>query len=532
MLKKTTLDFKSTGVLNQLLLDYLSKKETLKPFYGFFPDKKGFKELLDTKPYASFDRATLSQILAEQSATVNNSSEATLGNIASLKEKNTFTVTTGHQLCLFTGPLYFIYKIFSAINLAEELRKEFPSFRFIPVYWMASEDHDFEEVSSFVVNGQTFKWDSLQSGAVGDFDPAELKKQLPALREALGISKNADQLYKLFEGSYLKHKNLADATRFLVNELFGQYGLVTIDGNNKTLKQQFVPFFKKDLFENLPFQLVEEGVRGLSGLGYTSQVNPRSINCFYLEKGLRTRIEKQDDRFHLVGTEKTLTAKELETILATAPERISPNVVLRPLYQQVILPNLAYIGGPGELAYWLEFKKMFDSFGAVFPILMPRNFVTVVDKPTLEKIKKLNFTASDFFRPEQELVKHYMNKSGQVVDLSKEKQAADDHYTALKKKAGAIDITLEKHIAAELARVQKKLDAIGEKANRALKRKAETELNRINSVKQTLFPGGVPQERHDNFSSFYLSYGPSFFETVKESIDPFGLTVKVLVEEG
>lgn len=530
MFKKLNLDFKSAGTLSPLLLDYLDKKEILKPFYASFPDKQGFSELLKTNPYSAVDRESLSKILLKQSQSVKNTSELSVKNISLLTGKNSFTVTTGHQLCLFTGPLYFIYKIFSAINLAEELKKEHPGSDFIPVYWMASEDHDFEEVSSFLVNGRSVKWNSEQKGAVGDFNTAELRTLMPALREALGISENATYLIELFEKAYLKHSTLADATRFLVNELFGKHGLVTVDGNDRDFKQQFKSFFKKDIFENLPMRLVDASVKTLAEMNYQSQVNPRPINCFYIEPGLRARIEKNGDVFHLVGTDRSLTKQELENIIDEAPEKISPNVVLRPLYQQAILPNIAYIGGPGELAYWLEFKKMFDELSVTFPILMPRNFLTVVDKATQHRIEKLKLSVTDFFDSEQKLIKKFMINSDQVVGLDAEKGKAELVYSELAKKVIAIDPTLEKHVAAELTRLLKKLDGVALKANRALRKKAETELNRITSIKQILFPNGIPQERSENFSALYLSYGPELFEEMKRSIQPFLLNQKILVE--
>lgn len=531
MFKKTTLDFRKAGVLNQLVLDYIEKKENLKPFYGFYPNKKGFADLLNTQPYSQFDRAALVNILSRQAGLVKNTSEASQKNIQLLADANAFTVTTGHQLCLFTGPLYFIYKIFSTINLAEELKKENPNHNFVPVYWMASEDHDFEEVSSFNVNEKSVKWNSEQSGAVGNFDTSELKALLPALREALGISENSKYLFDLFEKAYLKHKTLAHATRFLVNDLFGRYGLVVVDGDDAAFKQQFKSFFKDDIFANAAFHTVGKSVKALADLGYHSQVSPRAINCFYIEPGLRARIEKSRDVYNLVGTERNFTKQELDKIIEETPEKISPNVVLRPLYQQVILPNIAYIGGPGELAYWLEFKKLFDDARVVFPILMPRNFVTVIDKVTDQKIEKLKFNVSDFYIGEQELIKKFMITSGKLFDLEAERKTAESFYEEVIKRTTAIDSSLDKHIAAELKRVLNKLDSIALKTNRAVKRKSEVELNRIKNIKQVFFPNGVPQERSENFSSLYITYGVALFNELKNAIDPFILDQKILVEK-
>lgn len=531
MFKTTQLDFKNSGTLNKLVFDYLEKKNDLNSFYEFFPDKIGFSELLKSAPYADFNRAGLSDILLRQSELVNNTSVNSLENISVLKNNNTFTVTTGHQLCLFTGPLYFIYKIFSTINLAESLKKEFPQYRFVPVYWMASEDHDFEEISSFYSNGKTVKWESEQKGAVGEFKTSELKKILPQLRETFGISENANYLFGLFENAYLKNESLSKATQFLVNELFGKYGLVTIDGNDVAFKSQIKTLFRKDLFENSPATFVNESIKKLEIKGYHAQVNPRQINCFFLENNLRARIEKKGDVYSLTGTERTFSNSEVETIIATQPQNLSPNVVLRPVYQQLILPNIAYIGGPGELAYWLEFKAMFDALGVFFPILMPRSFLSVVDAPTARKIEGLKFSEVDFFKPEAELIKDFMLKHNQVFHLELEKDKFKNIYSEIAEKTNLVDKTLSGHVHAELQKTLNRLDHIAGKANKALKRNSETDLNRIKSIKQSLFPGNVPQERHENFSSLYIKYGPSFFDLLKNEIDPFELSHQILTEK-
>lgn len=521
MFKKTTLDFKTSGALNKLVADYIHKKENLKPFYGFFPDEAGFAQLLKTPPYADFDRGPLSKILDEQARQVKNTSEASFINIQKLSQKNTFTVTTGHQLCLFTGPLYFIYKILSAINLAERLKTRFPDLDFVPVYWMASEDHDFEEINHFHSSGKTIRWKSSQTGGVGNFKTDELKKLLPQIQELFGRSENADYLSALFEDAYLKHGSLSDATRFLANALFGNYGLVTLDGNERSFKQQFVDEFRKDIFENSAQKLVTSSITQLEAIGYTSQVNPRPINCFFLEEGLRTRIEKNGDVYNLVGTRRSFTKPELEAIIETSPEKISPNVVLRPLYQQVILPNLAYVGGPGELAYWLEFKNLFDKSGVLFPILLPRNFVTFADKHSLNKINQLGFLLADLFKPEQELIKELQVKKDTVFNLDREKSQISEFYAAIMDQVIKTDKTLSGSVAAELKRTLNGFDRINAKTNRSIRRKLETEINQLSAAKERLFPNNVPQERYENFSSLYIRYGKQFMHEIKTNTDPF-----------
>lgn len=532
MFKTETIDLKTSGAINALVMDYLEKKETLKPFYDNYPDKNGFSELLKTNLYSQLDRNLLSEILLKQSKLVNNTSALSLKKIESLKQKNVFTVTTGHQLCLFTGPLYFIYKILSTINLAEELKKEFTDFDFVPVYWMASEDHDFEEVNNFNVFGKNFKWESKQAGAVGDFKTDELKELFVLIKESLGTTENAVYLSSLFEKAYLNHSTLKDATRFLANELFGTYGLVIVDGHDEQFKQQFKTVFEKEIFENSSFDKVKESTESLNKLGYSTQVNPRPINCFYIEDNVRGRIERAGSKFNVVGTELSFTEEELKNIIKNNPEKISPNVVLRPVYQQCILPNIAYIGGPGELAYWLQYKKMFDALNALFPILMPRNFVTVIDASTKNKIDKLNFTPADFFKEAQELINAYQLKTNNVFALDKEKEELTKLYNGLIEKISGVDKTLNAAAMAELQKTINGVDLLIGKANKALKQRSETEINQITGVKQKLFPNAVPQERFENFSGFYLKYGVAFLSQLKENIHPFALDHKLFIEGG
>jgi bacillithiol biosynthesis cysteine-adding enzyme BshC len=531
MFKITHLNLRQAGTLNPLMQDYIERNKKTSPYYTFFPDKTGFSELLKTNPYAGFNRKTLAEILLRQSRQVENTSESSVAAIAKLEVPNTYTVTTGHQLCLFTGPLYFIYKIFSVINLARDLKAEFPDKDFVPVYWMASEDHDFEEIASFYVEEKTIRWKSDQKGAVGNFKTQELKALLPELSMALGLSENSKYLLELFETAYLKHPNLSQATRYLVNALFGEYGLVCVDGDDASFKQQFKSYFAKDLFENATQQHVNKSIAGLEALGYSIQVNPRPINCFYLDEQQRLRIEKNGELYQLVGTDRSFTKKELEALIDAQPERLSPNVVLRPVYQQVILPNIAYVGGPGELAYWLEFKTMFESFGVFFPVLMPRNFITVINRASRKNIEKLKLSEQDVFKSEEELIHQYLVEANSVFDLKKEETLLEAEYLKIAERSKSIDPTLERHVLAARQRALNQLKVVEQKTNRALKKREQTTIRQIEAVKQHLFPKGVPQERYDNFAAFYLNYGPGFFKAIQKAIDPFALDHKILVEK-
>ena len=396
---------------------------------------------------------------------------------------------------------------------------------------MASEDHDFKEINHLHLFGKKLVWQTEQTGAVGDFKTKELERFKNDLRDVLGTSENASYLVSLFEHAYLQHETLSEATRFLVNELFGDYGLVTLDGNDKKFKDQFVDHFKADIFGESHFKAVTESIDSLKSLGYEAQVKPRQINSFFLKTGFRGRFEGDGETYKVVGSDLSFTKPELERLIEEHSETISPNVVLRPLYQQCILPNVAYIGGPGELAYWLEFKKMFDSHTVQFPILIPRNFISIIEKPLKNKIRKLDFSEEDFFKSETELLKQMQIKSGAVFVVVEEKEKLSKIYQVLSEKIIDIDKTLVGSVNAELQKVLSGLENISGKANRAIKLQMDSEIGQIKNIKQKIFPEGIPQERYENFSAFYLRFGKEFLKTLKNKTDPFVIEQYLLIED-
>ncbi len=504
---------KNTKLFSKLFEDYLHQDEKVKPFYKYHIGKKDFESYLNEQDFSYVNRTILVESLLNQSKLVSNTNQKTISAINLLANENTLTITTGHQLCLFTGPLYFIYKIISTINLCKTLSKEFPSKNVVPVYWMASEDHDFEEINHVHVFGKKVVWNANEKGSVGNFKTESLKDVIIELKNILGENENTTNLIQLFEDAYLKNKNLADATRYLVNELFGDYGLITLDGNDNALKQQFKEEFKTDLFKNTAFEVVNETINQLK-VNYGAQVSPRTINVFYTEPNLRERIEKQNERYQVLNTVISFSKEELENIINTAPEKLSPNVVLRPLYQQKILPNIAYVGGPGELAYWLEYKTLFENYKINFPILMPRNFAMLIDKGTQNKIKKLNLETESIFKDGEELVKEFIKTEHADVNLNEFNEPLNYVFGSISDLVSTIDKSLIGSVEAEKQKALNGILSLNQKINKALKQKSETDINQIWSIKTKLFPNNIPQERYDNFSMYYAKYGKEFIENL------------------
>ncbi|WP_422361535.1 bacillithiol biosynthesis cysteine-adding enzyme BshC [Reichenbachiella sp.] len=511
------IDLRDTQSFSNFFLDYLDNKEELKKFHGLRPEMSCFEKQISKKQYADENRQVLCQVLNEQYKKVNQSPAVT-ANLASLKQSNTYTITTGHQLNIFTGPLYFIYKIATVVNACKTLKKKYPTYNFVPVYWMASEDHDFDEISYFNLFGKKYEWQTDQTGAVGRFRNEGLKELLESLPEKAPI----------FEKAYLENENLADAVRCYVNDLFADEGVVVIDADQSALKKLFSPIIKDELLHGRSNDLVETTNSELEAAGYSPQIYSREINFFYLQENSRARIIKEGSSYQVKNTSLKFSEAEILSELENHPKRFSPNVVMRPLYQEVILPNLAYVGGPAEMIYWLQLPKVFDQYETAFPILLPRNFALYINKGFQKKLEKFELSSNDIFRNVEDLRADYLAKHGEnEMSLNGEVDDLKEVYDLLIKKAETIDASLKGFIAAEHAKAAKGLDNIAKRLKKSEEQKHETALNQIGALKDKLFPSGGLQERHDNFLNFYLN-NPNFVKEVLDSLDAFDLRMHVL----
>ncbi len=509
--------FHQTNAFKDLFLDYIDKKKELTPFYGNFPDLAGFKNQIGKKQFPKDKREILVSVLKKQYSHL-TTNETVKANIEALEDENTYTITTGHQLNIFTGPLYFIYKIITVVNLCEKLSSEFPDKKFVPVYWMATEDHDFDEICYFNLFGKKYQWESNQTGAVGKFSPNGIQQILEELPEKVEV----------FERAYRENETLSGATRQYVNEIFGQYGLVALDGDDPKLKKQFTDVIVDDLHNHQANELAGKAAEKLNQMGYQSQVYPRSINFFYQENGIRERIVKESDQFRVNETDIQFSPTEIHNLIDDHPEKFSPNVVLRPLFQEMILPNLAYIGGPAEIAYWLQLKDIFIHYKVPFPILVPRNFALVIPKNIQQKVDKLGMKPEELFMDFHELKLSYLARnSDSEISIQAEMDTIQQTFESIQSKASNVDKSLEGFIAAESAKTQKSLDNIAKRIRKSEEKKQETEINQLENVIGKLFPNDNLQERHDNFLNFYIN-NPNFIDEVKSAFDPLDFTFFIL----
>ena len=517
-----TVPYRTTGYFSKLICDYLDREAGLDQFYHRFPLESEFGAQLEEKSQFSKEkRSVLVDRLNSQYSGL-SVSEATQANIDSLSNENTFTITTGHQLNLFTGPLYFLYKIFSVINLSKRLKESYPNYHFVPIFWMASEDHDFDEINYFNIHGKKLRWNRESGGAVGDMDTQGLEYVHDLFQKEVGSHEFAEKVTDLFRETYVKHKTLSEATRFLGNELFKEYGLVIVDGNDAELKKQFAPYVEMELRERKSYEIVKETSAKLKSLGYREQVSPREINLFYLSDGLRERIIEQEGLFHVNNTQQSYSLDEILSELEEHPERFSPNALLRPLYQEVILPNLCYIGGGGELAYWMQLKAYFDAVQVPFPILLLRNSALLVRDKQLQKLEKLNATIEELFLPTLELENVHTQRLSEIdIDFRAQRNFLKEQFAALYEVAKDTDGSFVGAVAAQEKKQLNGLDRLEKRLLKAQRRKLNDQLQRLTDLQEELFPGGHLQERENNFSEFYLEDGPGLLQKIKKELDPF-----------
>ncbi|MFC7525519.1 bacillithiol biosynthesis cysteine-adding enzyme BshC [Parapedobacter sp. GCM10030251] len=528
-MKATYIDYKDTNSFSDTLLAYLDDHPALRPFAGNRPELEGFTRQIAAKE-GTVDRKLLVQRLKQQYGDLLQDQQAVAANVEALGNEQTFTVTTGHQLNIFTGPLYFIFKIASAIRLARDLKAAFPAYTFVPIYWMATEDHDFAEINHTRLHGKKISWETSAQGATGRMKTEGMGDVVRQYQNFLGLSENSSRLSRMIDEAYLQQDNLANATRLLVHRLFGSYGLVILDADDRPLKQSFASVIEQDILGEHSHQAIEQTSKALKEAGFATQVHAREINFFYLTDAFRERIVRLDDgRYEVLHQGIYFTEAELRTEIRNHPERFSPNVVMRPLYQELILPNLAYIGGGAEMVYWLQLKASFQHYGIAFPILVPRNSAMITDDNMAVKVLRLDLTFRSIFKTTDELKKEYVRRhTKHRLNLHDEWMELNAIFGKLRLRAHKIDPTLGPSTDAVKARLRKAINNLEKKLLKADKRNHEDALIQIDRIKEKLFPGGVLQERSENFGLLYVKYGDRLISELVAHFEPLAFKFTII----
>jgi bacillithiol biosynthesis cysteine-adding enzyme BshC len=524
----------SAGGFTTLFLDYLRNSPETRPFYRHhFLDASGYQAVMDTIAARQPDRKTVGEVLREQNNAF-GSDPLAFENISLLEKPDTFAVVTGQQVGLFGGPLYTVFKTVTTLKLARLLKTRYPDKNFVPVFWVEGEDHDFAEMNSVGVldpDGKPVTVEYLPGGimpernvgAVGEiaFD-STLSQTLEALRTALQKTEYTDSLMQRLGECYTVGRTFNQAFVAWMNTLFKEQGLVFITPSHPRLKEILSPIFVKELTE---FPRASQLVIGQSAElehKYHAQIKTKSINLFMFHKGGRYLIEPREHDFSLKGTRHFLSKDEMVRIARESPSQLSPNVVLRPIAQDTLLPTVAYIAGPSEIAYHAQLRPVYDYFGVTQPIIYPRASASFLEERVKRITEKYSVDIIDFFKDKDGITARVVEEISNVkldqVFGDADRQIQDAMHQ-LKFGLSEVDPTLVGALENVNQKIKTNVNLLKGKAVEAQKRRNETAVRQIEKTVDALLPAGSLQERENNVSYYMNKYGPEIIRWLMRELE-------------
>jgi bacillithiol biosynthesis cysteine-adding enzyme BshC len=514
----TRIPYADTRRFSALVTDYLAGHEGLRELHAEPPTREGLHRTAQARPFSAEDRLVLSTALAAQYAGL-ALPDAVSDNLAALRRPDALTVTTGHQLCLFGGPLYVPFKILNVVRLARQLTTELGR-PVLPVFWMATEDHDRAEIDHTWLNGSRVHWPGHAAGAVGRMPLHDIDAVLAQAAALLGDGDHAPAIRDLLYAAYRPDRTLAQATRHFVNALFGRFGVLCVDGDDPALKQRFVPHMREEVLNQVALRTVSHANARLAER-YAVQAHAREINLFHLCPGHRRRIVQEGEGYHVLDGGPSWSPDQLLRELEARPEDFSPNVLLRPVYQETILPNIAYVGGGGELAYWLQLKPLFHALQVPMPAVLLRTSAGFLPAKHMRQWADLGLTATDLFASFDALrARVAAERVPFSTDMAAERERLQAFYHDLAARAAAADPSLKASAEAHATRALHGLERFGKALLRSAKRREADALARMDRVHAALFPGGGLQERRDNILPMLAAQGEGLLDRLLAELDP------------
>jgi bacillithiol biosynthesis cysteine-adding enzyme BshC len=525
---------RSEGGFSQLYRDYINDFHKVEHYF-----ETDFHSLDTLGKYAHRltqrirHRSILVEVLLEQNQQF-GIGEAAINNIYSLADDNTFAIVTGQQVGMLTGPMYTIYKTITTIKLAKHLATIYPDYKFVPIFWLEGEDHDFEEVNKinvlnsdntptcveYLPNGKPV---TKNLGAVGEIGLDDyINMYFDTLEKTLGNSEYRQPLIELLKSAYFAGTNINQSFALLMNKLFEGEGLVFISSNDKRLKQLLSPLFLKELSE-FPrvSQLIIEQSAELED-NYHAQIKTKALNLFHLSKGGRYFIEPREDGFSLKGSKQHFTKDELLEIATNNPELLSPNVALRPICQDTILPTLVYVAGPAEIAYFAQLKKVYRHFDLTMPMIYPRASITLVEEKLERMMDKYQLELIEFFEGSDKINRRVIDNISEIKidDMFAEINVRiADLTNEMRFGLNYIDSTLLGALENTRLKIEQQFSTLKEKVIEAQKRKHETGLRQIAKVVNSILPNKNYQERELNIIHFMNKHGLDFAHSLQSVIE-------------
>lgn len=503
----------------RLFQDYCSNSEKISPFFEFNPFLSSeIQRKADSIRYKT-SRKGLNEVLLEYN---NINYEAVNANIRLLLEdERSLTVTTGQQLTVLGGPLFTLYKIVTAIGLSKKYT-DLLGRPVIPVFWLADEDHDFPEVAGLGYPGPDSTWTTFTLKEPEAFGKPVGKINLDGnwstffeeVKKTLPQTEFTEDIVEIVQRAYVPGVNHSKAFGSLIQQIFGKYGLVLAGSASATAKKlmadDVVDLIAKsdDLYEALEQQSVS------LEKDYHRQAAVSPSNWFICDnEDRRKKLHKDGDHWHCDGL--SFNAHELMKFAAEHPQRMSPNVFMRPILQDILLPNIAYVAGPGEIAYYAQMKSMYEVAGMQMPAIVPRLSATIIESNIRKFLNELPFPLHDYGKRVEDLHKIYV-ESNQTLDIQ---HFANDWITKVEELANSKTDQIEQFeptLVGTLVRVrQDQINAINtlrQKMIRAEKNRLDVQLKRISKVQLSLFPNMNLQERELAFIYPFAKYGTDFID--------------------
>ncbi len=514
---------------NKFDLAYWKNPDQFVKLTGSHPNLKDIFNQLETRKEYKL-RTEIAGILMKQYEQFDSQSTV-FNQINLLKQPNTFTVICAHQPCLFGGPAFWAYKILSTIKLCKDLHNKYPDYNFIPVYISGNEDHDFEEINHLNIFNTRLEWIENPGQATGSLPVEGLYPVFELLKTMFARNDGAIQFLNSLKIQLDACTSYANFYRSFVDSLFGNRGLIYFDPNDAEAKALFAPIIKKELISGFISSESKSANTQIEEMSFPLQVNPRDINLFYHHSEGRKRIQKSEGYFELVDTDVRWTESEILSKLETNPSLFSPNVLMRPLYQEFLFPNVAFVGGGGEIAYWMQLRACFKHVSIPYPVLFRRFSAFYFDKSLLTKIAKTAFQPADFLKPYQELENEFISThSNSVISIDEQLDCIQDQLQKINLAGKSLDVPTQISIESEIQKILKSLDQITAKRNKVIKIKYDQDLQNIQKIKFALFPNHSIQERFYSFLPMYFNFGEAFFDFIENSYSPGKFEVTMIYE--
>lgn len=534
----------ASGGFSELFFDYVYDFDEVGRFYPpNFRDNHSYEALLKQIDARSIDRTTLVSVMLEQNRLFGVPAKA-LENIQLLERPTTYAVVTGQQVGIFGGPAYTVFKTITTIKLAQRLKLKFPHYDFVPVFWIEGEDHDFAEMNHISVFDSEAKPVNVQylpggempernMGAVGEltFD-ASLDQSFATLEAALQKTEFTATLVNKLKEFYKTGATFNGAFASWMSHLFEDYGLTFLSVHDTRLKKLLSPLFVKEI-EGYPKTSQTVIARSAElEQKYHAQIKAKSINLFLFHKDGRYGIEPREHDFSLKGTRHFLQEDELLKIAVETPELLSPNVVLRPIAQDTLLPTVAYVGGPSEIAYHGQLGPVYESFGVTPPILYPRASASFVEDRVARTIEKYQLELVSFFEDVEQVKARIVE---QIEEVKVDKIFGDttklvhDALNEIRFGIKEIDPTLLGTLDGVKSKFDINLGVLKEKALAAQKRKNEVAMRQIEKAVTAFLPNGSLQEREISILHYMNKYGPELIRWLMGEMDITGFKHQILM---